>query len=147
MSIELPDLACAYDALAPVISEATMRTHHGKHHRSYVNKPNALVRDTRLAGNPLEAVVRRADRRRAVDPVMVAVFNNAAQAWIHAFYWRSLRPKGGPGPQGALAARGVLRKLASRDGGLRPGDTSSLLDPAVVDDLVGGRPNLATTVE
>ena len=24
-----------------------------------------------------------------------AIFNNAAQAWNHTFYWRSLRPKGG----------------------------------------------------
>jgi Fe-Mn family superoxide dismutase len=105
MTIELPDLPYAYDALAPVISETTLRTHHGKHHRGYVDKLNALVRGTRLAGNSLEAIVRRADRRRAADPKMVAVFNNAAQAWNHAFYWRSLRPKGGRGPQGALAAR------------------------------------------
>jgi Fe-Mn family superoxide dismutase len=105
MPIELPDLAYAYDALAPVISEATLRTHHGKHHRGYVDKLNGLVRDTRLTGGSLEAIVRRADRRRAIDPAMVAVFNNAAQAWNHAFYWRSLRPGGGPGPQGALAAR------------------------------------------
>jgi hypothetical protein len=36
---------------------------------------------------------------------MTAVFNNAAQAWNHAFYWKSLRPRGGGGPQGALADR------------------------------------------
>jgi Fe-Mn family superoxide dismutase len=27
------------------------------------------------------------------------LFNHAAQAWNHAFYWRSLRPKGGPAPR------------------------------------------------
>ena len=105
MTIELPDLPYAYEALEPVISRATLKTHHGKHHRGYVDKLNALIRGTRLAGNLLEAIVRRADRRRAADPAMVAIFNNAAQAWNHAFYWRSLRPKGGRGPQGALAAR------------------------------------------
>ena len=73
MSIELPDLPYAYDALAPVISEATLRTHHGKHHRGYVDKLNALVRDTRLAGNSLDAIVRRADRRRTADPAMVCL--------------------------------------------------------------------------
>jgi Fe-Mn family superoxide dismutase len=105
MTIELPNLPYAYEALEPVISRTTLRTHHGKHHRGYVDKLNALVRGTRLAGNSVEAIVRRADRRRAVDPAMVAVFNNAAQAWNHAFYWRSLRPGGGPGPKGALATR------------------------------------------
>ena len=31
-----------------------------------------------------------------------AVFNNAAQAWNHAFYWKSLRPRGGGVPPAAL---------------------------------------------
>ena len=30
------------------------------------------------------------------------VFNNAAQAWNHDFYWRSMRPGGGGTPSGAL---------------------------------------------
>ena len=44
-------------------------------------------------------------RRAAVDSAMTPLFNNAAQAWNHAFYWNSLRPKNAPGPQDALAAR------------------------------------------
>ena len=105
MTIELLALPYEYDALAPVISEATLRTHHGKHHRGYVDKLNALVRDTKLAGGPLETIAQYAAGRRAASPSMAAIFNNAAQAWNHAFYWRSLRPKGGRGPQGALADR------------------------------------------
>ncbi len=105
MTIELPNLPYAYEALEPVISRATLRTHHGKHHRSYVDKLNALVRGTRLAGRSLETIVQRSAQRSATDPTMVAVFNSAAQAWNHAFYWKSLRPKGGRGAQGALAAR------------------------------------------
>ena len=105
MTIELPSLPYAYDALAPVISEATLKTHHGKHHRGYVEKLNALVRGTVLADCALEEVVRRSAVRSAADPTMAAVFNNAAQAWNHAFYWSSLRPGGGRGPQGALADR------------------------------------------
>jgi Fe-Mn family superoxide dismutase len=105
MSIELPNLPYAYEALEPVISRVTVRTHHGKHHRGYVDKLNTLVKNTDLAGTALEAVVRRSARRIAVDPAMAAVFNNAAQAWNHAFYWSSLRPMGGHGPGGTLAAR------------------------------------------
>ena len=105
MSIELPNLPYAYDALEPLISSTTLKTHHGKHHRAYVDKVNALVKGTDLAGATLEAIVKQSAQRAAGDPAMRALFNNAAQAWNHAFYWRSLRPKGGGRPQGALAAR------------------------------------------
>ena len=104
MTIELPNLPYAHEALEPVISAATLRIHHGKHHRTYVDKLNALVKDTDLAGGTLEAIVKQSARRRAAEPAMAAVFNNAAQAWNHAFYWKSLRPRGGPAPQGKLAA-------------------------------------------
>lgn len=105
MPIELPNLPYPHDALAPFISSATLNTHHGKHHRAYVDKTNTLVKNTPLAGAPLEAIVQAAAQRAAGEPAMRPLFNNAAQAWNHAFYWRSLRPKGGRGPQGALAAR------------------------------------------
>jgi len=108
MTIELPNLDYAYEALEPVISAATLKTHHGKHHRGYVDKLNALIRDTDLAGSSLETIVQRSAERSAADAVNVAVFNSAAQAWNHAFYWKSLRPKGGRGAQGALAARIVI---------------------------------------
>ncbi len=87
MKIELPPLPYPADALEPYISARTLATHHGKHHRAYVDKANALAAD---AGGTLEALLVRA----AGDASQKALFNNAAQAWNHAFYWRSLRPKG-----------------------------------------------------
>jgi Fe-Mn family superoxide dismutase len=97
MAITLPELPYDYDALHPVISAATMKLHHGAHHRGYVDKLNALIKGTDLADASLESIVERSSG---------AIFNNAAQAWNHAFYWRSLRPKVPHGaPQGALAAR------------------------------------------
>ena len=97
MAITLPDLPYDYDALQPVISAATMKLHHGAHHRGYVDKLNALVKGTDFEGAALETIVHRSAG---------AVFYNAAQAWNHAFYWRSLRPQAQGGrPQGALAAR------------------------------------------
>ena len=103
MTIGLPELPYAYNALAPVISETTLKTHHGKHHRNYVDKLNALTRNTDLADSSLETIVKQSARRSAAEPTMAAVFNNAAQAWNHAFYWKSLRPSGGLAPQGKLA--------------------------------------------
>ena len=92
MRIELPDLPYPTDALEPWISRRTLQTHHGKHHRAYVDKVKALIGDSPLT---LEAVITRA----AGDPAQQVLFNNAAQAWNHAFYWRSLRPKSGPAPR------------------------------------------------
>ncbi len=59
---------------------------------------NELVEGSPYAGRPLEEVVKRA----AGDAAAKTVFNNAAQAWNHDFYWRSMRPRGGGTPIGAL---------------------------------------------
>ena len=48
------ELPYAYDALAPAISEETMRYHHDKHYTGYVNKLNELILDTPFAQMPLE---------------------------------------------------------------------------------------------
>jgi superoxide dismutase, Fe-Mn family len=106
MAITLPDLPYDYDALQPIISAATLKLHHGAHHRGYVDKLNALVKGSPLASAPLETIVKTSAWQAISDPASRAIFNNAAQAWNHAFYWRSLRPKAPGGrPQGALAAR------------------------------------------
>ena len=110
MSIHLPALPYDYDSLEPVISAATLKLHHGAHHRSYVDKLNALVADE----SDLEAIIRRTVRPAATDARARAVFNNAAQAWNHAFYWRSLRPQGRSGPQGRLAER-IAADYGSRE--------------------------------
>lgn len=95
----LPDLPYPETALEPAVSADTLRTHHGKHHKAYVEKANDLAGKAGLAGRPLEEVVREARRRGEQK-----LFNNAAQAWNHAFFWQCMRPAGGGGPQGDLAA-------------------------------------------
>lgn len=106
MAITLADLPYDYDALQPVISPATLKLHHGAHHRGYVDKLNALVKGTALDNEPLETIVKRSALAAASDPAYRLIFNNAAQAWNHAFYWRSLAPKFLRGAlEGALAAR------------------------------------------
>ncbi len=104
MSIELPNLPYSENALEPHISAETLRTHHGKHHRGYVDKLNGLLRDTAFVDRPLEAIVEAYARHITAHREAASIFNNAAQAWNHAFYWQSLRPPGGRAPEGALAA-------------------------------------------
>lgn len=89
------ELPYSYDALAPHLSEETLRFHHDKHYVGYVNKLNELLLDTPYAGQPLEDIILSADG---------PIFNNAAQAWNHEFYFDQLSPKPQSEPQGALLA-------------------------------------------
>jgi superoxide dismutase, Fe-Mn family len=97
--LALPALPYATDALAPHISARTVELHYGKHHRGYVEKTLRLIQDTPYAGKDLVEIVKTAGEKGDV-----AIFNNAAQAWNHAFYWNSMTPGGGGAPQGKIAA-------------------------------------------
>jgi len=99
MPIELPSLPYAVDALEPHISRKTLEIHHGRHHRAYVEKTQSLVAGTPLAAASLEEIVAKTAGKKA----KAALFNNAAQAWNHTFYWSSLSPHGGGAPSGDLA--------------------------------------------
>jgi Fe-Mn family superoxide dismutase len=94
MKHQLPDLPYPITALEPHMSRETLEYHHGKHHATYVDKLNGLIADTEFAESPLEEIVRRADG---------GIFNNAAQAWNHAFFWRCLTPAVDGVPAGSLA--------------------------------------------
>lgn len=101
MAYTLPDLPYQYSALEPHISKATLEFHHDKHHASYVNKFNAAVEGTEFDQQPLEEVIRSV----AGDDSKTGIFNNAAQAWNHTFYWNSMKPNGGGKPTGELAQK------------------------------------------
>ncbi len=101
MAFELPPLPYAKDALAPHMSAETLELHHGKHHKAYVDTLNELVAGTPLADRSLEEII----GATAKDVAKVAIFNNAAQAWNHEFFWHSMRPNGGGKPSGDLVAR------------------------------------------
>lgn len=98
MSLTLPPLPYALEALEPYISRRTLAAHHGYHHAAYVEKTRALVRGTPLESASLEDIV-----RSSAESAPNALFNAAAQAWNHAFYWRSMRPGGGGEARGAVA--------------------------------------------
>ena len=99
------DLPYAYDALAPAISEETMHYHHDKHYAGYVDKLNELIVDTPFAGQPLEDIILSADG---------PVYNNAAQAWNHAFFFGQLSPKPQKEPSGELL-EAINRNFGSLD--------------------------------
>ncbi|MEB3310696.1 MAG: superoxide dismutase [Snowella sp.] len=99
MAYELPALPYDYTALEPYISKSTLEFHHDKHHAAYVNNYNGLVKDSPLDSQPIEDVIKAV----AGDASKAGIFNNAAQAWNHSFYWNCMKSGGGGTPTGALA--------------------------------------------
>jgi superoxide dismutase, Fe-Mn family len=98
MAYELPTLPYEYTALEPYISKSTLEFHHDKHHAAYVNNYNTAVKDTDMNSKSIEEVIKAV----AGDAGKVGIFNNAAQAWNHSFYWNCMKGGGGGLPSGAL---------------------------------------------
>jgi len=90
----LPQLPYAPNALEPVITEKTINFHYGKHHQTYVNNLNGLIKGTPLENEDLETIIKKSEG---------ATFNNAAQVWNHTFYFFQFTPNGGGEPKGKLA--------------------------------------------
>lgn len=106
MEHQLPQLPFAQDALVPFISKETIEYHYGKHHQAYVTNLNSLIKGTGYETLDLENIVKKAPPG--------GVYNNAAQAWNHAFFWNSLKPQGGGIPSGLLAGA-IDKKWGSFD--------------------------------
>ena len=62
MTLKLPDLPYAYDALQPYMSAETLQFHHDKHHQAYVDMTNKLIPGSKYEGKSsrdLQGGVRR----------------------------------------------------------------------------------------
>ncbi len=94
-----PALPFADGALAPTISSQTVQFHYGKHHAGYYANLNRMTENTPYSALSLEEIVVKS----GVDPKGRPLFNQAAQAWNHDFYWKVLTPGGSRYPTGKLA--------------------------------------------
>jgi Fe-Mn family superoxide dismutase len=103
MAFTQPPLPYALGDLAPYLSEEQMSFHYGKHHAAYFTNLNNLIAGTANEGKSLEDLVTTGTG---------GVFNNAAQAWNHTFFWQSMTPGGGGQPTGAIAAA-IVRDFGS----------------------------------
>ncbi|MDD4869050.1 MAG: superoxide dismutase [Kiritimatiellae bacterium] len=97
-AFQLQPLPYEQNALEPYISAKTMSFHYGKHHQAYVDNLNKLVAGIPMADQTLEKIAK--ETTGVADKI--AIFNNAAQAWNHSFFWRSMKPDGGGKPAGRL---------------------------------------------
>ncbi|GGE17139.1 hypothetical protein GCM10011571_18540 [Marinithermofilum abyssi] len=90
----LPPLPYPYDALEPYIDEKTMRLHHDKHHKSYVeglNKAETMMAQARKTGD--FNLIKHWERE--------AAFNGAGH-YLHTIFWNIMNPRGGGEPEGDL---------------------------------------------
>ena len=94
MKFELPKLPYSMDALEPNISAKTLEYHYGKHHKAYIDKLNAALEKEDFGSASLEEIIKKSDN---------SLYNNAAQAWNHSFYWYGMSPQGGGAPTGDAA--------------------------------------------
>lgn len=85
--IRLPQLPYGFRDLAPAINEQSVRRHYFDNHAGYVKKYNALAAEdpvwrTRTFADVLEYAA-----------VNTPIYNNAAQAWAHEFWWKGMTPQ------------------------------------------------------
>ncbi|MGG3455848.1 Fe-Mn family superoxide dismutase [Paenibacillus rhizolycopersici] len=102
----LPPLPYPYNALEPHIDEQTMRIHHDKHHKTYVddlNKAELKLQEARKSGN--FDLVKHWERELA--------FNGAGH-YLHTIFWDVMSPKGGGKPEGELLEQ-IKRDFGSYD--------------------------------
>lgn len=90
MTFKRPDLPYDLGDLDGFVSEEQMDYHYNKHHEAYFKKLNMLVDGKPEADMDLEKLVIKSDG---------GVFNNAAQAWNHSFFWECMSPNGGGKPK------------------------------------------------
>lgn len=99
MALVLPDLPYPKNALEPYVSSRTLEFHHDKHHNAYVVNANNLLKDTDLANEDIEVII----KKTAGDNNKIGIFNNTAQVWNHTFLWNCMKPEGGGKPNGKIA--------------------------------------------
>ncbi|ATU93970.1 superoxide dismutase [Phyllobacterium zundukense] len=97
------------NALSPTISARTVGLHYGKHHAGYFKKLNTLVQNTAYADLSLEEIVTKSSAAKDQP-----IFNQAAQAWNHDFYWAQFN--GGPAAPTGSFKEAVERDFGGMDG-------------------------------
>lgn len=94
---QLPKLPYDDKALEPHIDAATMKLHHDKHHKAYVdglNKALKAIAELRQATDPNPALLYGLERDLSF---------NAGGHLLHSLFWATMAPAGGAAPQGPFA--------------------------------------------
>ena len=99
---QLPPLPYDAGALSRAIDKRTMQIHHDQHHKAYVDKLNAALKDQpNLRNLSVEAMLR--DLNQVPENIRQTVRNNAGGHLNHTIFWQIMSPNGGGQPTGAIA--------------------------------------------
>jgi Fe-Mn family superoxide dismutase len=91
---ELPELPYGYDDLEPIVDTETMKLHHDKHHRAYVDGLNeALAKHPNWRGSKLETLLR--ERGKLPEDIRTSVRNMGGGHYNHTLFWNCMTPQGG----------------------------------------------------
>ncbi len=107
MTLKLPELPYAYDALAPFMSAETLQFHHDKHHQAYVDMGNKLLEAGKYTGKSIEDIC-----KAAFEAKDQPVINNVGQHWNHLHFWQWMKKDGG-----GKKMPGSLERLVTEYGG------------------------------
>ena len=105
MTLSLPKLPYAYDALGSHMSKETLEFHHDKHHQAYVDNGNKLLAGSEFEGKSLEEIC--AGAFKAGNAGLV---NNVGQHYNHLHFWNWMKPNGG-----GKSLPGALQKAVDSD--------------------------------
>ncbi|WP_308533701.1 superoxide dismutase [uncultured Peptoniphilus sp.] len=103
MAFKLEELGYAYNALEEAIDEETMKIHHDKHHKTYVDNLNKTVEGTNMEGETIEDVENLLKNLDEIpENVRQAVINNGGGHYNHTLFWETMTPGGSKEPVGNL---------------------------------------------
>ncbi|MFA6089637.1 MAG: superoxide dismutase [Candidatus Woesearchaeota archaeon] len=80
----LPELRYKYDELEPYISEEQLRLHHTKHHKSYVDKSNAIIESIDIE--------RINEKEIDMKAVLKELSFNVSGHLLHSLFWKNISP-------------------------------------------------------
>lgn len=82
---QLPALKYKINELGELFTPTQFETHYKGHHQKYIDKLNSLLSENNLEFESLISLLKEEDPGE--------LFNQAAQAWNHTFFWYSMTPQ------------------------------------------------------
>jgi len=119
--LPVPPLPYEYDALEPVIDEATLRVHHLGHHASYTAKLNAALATLRgdantkgLAKMGIDTLLRPENLAQVPLDLRTTVKNSGGGYVNHELFWNNMRPVSeAPSQPSKVGLRRSCRSIAA----------------------------------
>ena len=89
-------LKYSFESLEPTIDTETMKIHYGKHHATYIDNLNKMIKGTEGEKMNLEEI------NKNISKFPIGVRNNAGGHYNHELFWTILTPKKNTQPSAKL---------------------------------------------